>query len=243
MPPTMGDRMRVDVRPVKKLRESPEAQAVFGPIIEALCSSPADLSRLRVVCDWIQYRNNFRDAAVCRPVLAGRPAQSAGPGQSDEPGQADGRAQSDGPAHFGGPRNADLSAQPGEVAHAAARAALDGTSRPARDAGTGRAASRRGGGQIPRRTAAWRSRSTCAAAGMSTSRCWPSRHLPITWRAVPLGGGRLSPGRQAVTAASGVSTCCTGRPSRSGSRRPAVNTSRPCPAVRAMPATPRRPGN
>ena len=63
--------MDVDVRPVKKLRESAAARSAFGPIIEALCGSPADLSRLRVVCDWIQYRNNFREAAVGRPIIDG----------------------------------------------------------------------------------------------------------------------------------------------------------------------------
>jgi hypothetical protein len=62
--------MHIDVRPVKKLRETADAQAVFSPVIEAVCASPADLSRLRVVFDWIQYRNNFREAAVCRPLLA-----------------------------------------------------------------------------------------------------------------------------------------------------------------------------
>ena len=84
--------MRVDVRPVKKLRESADAQAVFSPIIEALCSSTADLSRLRLVCDWIQYRNNFREAAVCRPLLAGGvapypPRAAAAPGAGLLPGE------------------------------------------------------------------------------------------------------------------------------------------------------------
>ena len=36
--------------------------------MEAVCASPADLSRLRVVCDWIQYKQNFRQAVVGRPV-------------------------------------------------------------------------------------------------------------------------------------------------------------------------------
>ena len=60
--------MDVDLRPVRKLRESAAARAALGPIIEAVCASPADLSRLRVVCDWIQYRSNFRDAVVSRPI-------------------------------------------------------------------------------------------------------------------------------------------------------------------------------
>jgi hypothetical protein len=60
--------MDVDLRPVKKLRESAAARAALGPIIEAVCASPADLSRLRVVCDWIQYRGNFREPVVSRPI-------------------------------------------------------------------------------------------------------------------------------------------------------------------------------
>ena len=60
--------MDVDLRPVKKLRESAAARSALGPIMEAVCASPADLARLRVVCDWIQYKQNFREAVVSRPV-------------------------------------------------------------------------------------------------------------------------------------------------------------------------------
>jgi hypothetical protein len=60
--------MRVDLRPERKLRESAAARAALGPIIEAVCASPADLSRVRVVCDWIQYRHNFREPVAGRPV-------------------------------------------------------------------------------------------------------------------------------------------------------------------------------
>jgi hypothetical protein len=60
--------MDVDLRPVKKLRESAAARSVLGPIMEAVCASPADLARLRVVCDWIQYKQNFREPVVSRPV-------------------------------------------------------------------------------------------------------------------------------------------------------------------------------
>jgi hypothetical protein len=58
----------VDLRPVAKLRESAAARSALGPIIEAVCAAPADLSRLRVVCDWIQYRSNFRQPVVSRPI-------------------------------------------------------------------------------------------------------------------------------------------------------------------------------
>jgi hypothetical protein len=60
--------MEVDLRPVRKLRESAAARSALGPIMEAVCASPADLGRLRVVCDWIQYKQNFREAVVSRPV-------------------------------------------------------------------------------------------------------------------------------------------------------------------------------
>jgi hypothetical protein len=62
--------VEIDVRPVRKLRESAGARAAFGPMIEALCASEADLAGLRVVCDWIQYKNNFRDTVMLRPVIA-----------------------------------------------------------------------------------------------------------------------------------------------------------------------------
>jgi hypothetical protein len=61
--------MEIDVRADRKLRGSAAAQAAFGPLVEALCGSDADLTRTRVVCDWIQYRNNFRDTAMVRPLL------------------------------------------------------------------------------------------------------------------------------------------------------------------------------
>jgi hypothetical protein len=64
--------MRVDVRPVNRLRgkEPVNVTQALGPVIEALCSSTVDLSRLSVVCDWIQYRSSFREVADYRPVLA-----------------------------------------------------------------------------------------------------------------------------------------------------------------------------
>jgi hypothetical protein len=63
--------MRVDVRAAeKRLRESVDATAVFGPMIQTLGSAEVDLSRLRVVCDWIQYRQNFREPIDHRPLLS-----------------------------------------------------------------------------------------------------------------------------------------------------------------------------
>jgi hypothetical protein len=62
--------MEIDVRAARKLRESPGARAAIGPLIEALSAADVDLTRLRVVCDWIQYKNNFRNTAMMRPVIA-----------------------------------------------------------------------------------------------------------------------------------------------------------------------------
>jgi hypothetical protein len=69
--------MEIDVRPVRKLRDSAGARAAFGPLIEALAKSDADLTRLRVVCDWIQYKNNFSDPVTLRPVLGAGPDGAA----------------------------------------------------------------------------------------------------------------------------------------------------------------------
>jgi hypothetical protein len=73
--------VRIDVRPVAKLRgRSPVSVApALGPVLDALSSSSLDLGRVNVVCDWIQYRHNFREPVCCRPVLAERPrGQDAG---------------------------------------------------------------------------------------------------------------------------------------------------------------------
>ena len=71
--------MRIDIRPVAKLRGgSPvNVPAALGPLFDALTSTAVNLSTLRVVCDWIQYRNNFSEPVQCRPVLAERPPRPA----------------------------------------------------------------------------------------------------------------------------------------------------------------------
>jgi len=70
--------MEIDVRAVRRLRDSEAARAALGPVIDALCRSDADLAAMRVVCDWIQYRANFRDTVMVRPVIsADAPASSS----------------------------------------------------------------------------------------------------------------------------------------------------------------------
>ena len=78
--------MEIDIRAAARLRGSAGAQAAVRPIVEALCGSDADLATVRVVCDWIQYKANFRETAMVRPVLAAddrpwatRPARSPEP--------------------------------------------------------------------------------------------------------------------------------------------------------------------
>jgi len=41
--------MDIDLRPVKKLRESAAARSALGPIIEAVCASPAAACSILVV--------------------------------------------------------------------------------------------------------------------------------------------------------------------------------------------------
>jgi hypothetical protein len=61
--------MEIDLRPATRLRDSAEARSVLAPLIEAVLISGAD----RVVCDWIQYRKNFREPVVARPVADSSP--------------------------------------------------------------------------------------------------------------------------------------------------------------------------
>jgi hypothetical protein len=64
--------MHIDVRPVTRLRgpAAVDVPAALGPVFTALSATGVDLARLRVVCDWIQYRDNFAEPVSCRPVLA-----------------------------------------------------------------------------------------------------------------------------------------------------------------------------
>src|SRR6202789_3457875 len=69
-PPYRGLTVEIGIRAGARLRGSAGAQAAVRPIVEALCGSDADLATVRVVCDWIQYRANFRETARVPPVLA-----------------------------------------------------------------------------------------------------------------------------------------------------------------------------
>ena len=74
--------MQIDIRPVAKLRGpgAVDIPAALGPVFSALSATGVDLARLRVVCDWIQYRSNFAEPVACRPVLAEPAGERGRPG-------------------------------------------------------------------------------------------------------------------------------------------------------------------
>jgi hypothetical protein len=64
----------VEVRPVSRLRGEKRVDLPSGlaPVLEALVAEDGvDLGSTRIVCDWIQYKHNFREAVEVRPVLDG----------------------------------------------------------------------------------------------------------------------------------------------------------------------------
>jgi hypothetical protein len=63
--------MLIDFRPHARLRGKNAADfgATVIPVLDALAAGQEDLGRVRVVCDWVQYRENFRDVVDVRPVL------------------------------------------------------------------------------------------------------------------------------------------------------------------------------
>jgi hypothetical protein len=63
--------MYIELRtPDERLRgpKAVDAARVLAAVLQAARDGSADLSRLRVVCDWIQYKHNFRDAIGLRLV-------------------------------------------------------------------------------------------------------------------------------------------------------------------------------
>ena len=65
--------MLVDLRPTDRLRKGNGAvvQSVLGSILHAVGDESLDLDKLRIVCDWVQYKHSFRDAVEIRPILSG----------------------------------------------------------------------------------------------------------------------------------------------------------------------------
>jgi hypothetical protein len=71
--------MLVDFRPHTRLRgkKPVDLASAVMPVVDALSEGAADLAKVRVVCDWVQYRENFRDVVDVRPILA-YPQRGAG---------------------------------------------------------------------------------------------------------------------------------------------------------------------
>lgn len=86
--------MRIEVRPVARLRGPDQAATTdaIARVLAAAGDSPADLATLRVVVDWIQYKESFREPADLRPILSRVPPAgdpSAGDPSADGPPVAD----------------------------------------------------------------------------------------------------------------------------------------------------------
>lgn len=64
--------MLVDFRPHSRLRGTKplDITTALVPVVEALSEDSADLSKVRLVCDWVQYKENFRDVVELRPILS-----------------------------------------------------------------------------------------------------------------------------------------------------------------------------
>src|SRR5581483_200133 len=72
--PRGATRVVIEVRAAPERLRGPKAldvAPVLGSVLRAARESSAalDLSRLRVVCDWVQYRHNFREPVAARPIL------------------------------------------------------------------------------------------------------------------------------------------------------------------------------
>jgi hypothetical protein len=73
--------MLVDFRPGSRLtgKNAVDITASVTPVLEAVAGTGQDLTGVRVACDWIQYRDNFRDVVDVRPVMAS-PDPAGSPG-------------------------------------------------------------------------------------------------------------------------------------------------------------------
>ena len=71
--------MLLDFRATDKLRgqNGPLTAVIDALLRTALEDASIDLGTLRMVCDWVQYKHNFREAAQVRPVVGGTRARRA----------------------------------------------------------------------------------------------------------------------------------------------------------------------
>jgi hypothetical protein len=65
--------VRLELRSTGRLRKANGAavRTVLGSLEQALTDPALDLATLRIVCDWVQYKNNFREPVTQRPILDG----------------------------------------------------------------------------------------------------------------------------------------------------------------------------
>jgi hypothetical protein len=65
--------LQIDVRAADRLRaKTPlDLAPILAAVTEAARDSELDLGKLRVVCDWVQYRQNFRTVADVRYIMPG----------------------------------------------------------------------------------------------------------------------------------------------------------------------------
>ncbi len=74
--------MLVDIRPINRLHGAKpvDVAGTLDPIVSALSENPDDLARTRLVYDWVQYKNNFREIVDVRTIQGTRGA-AGGPEQ------------------------------------------------------------------------------------------------------------------------------------------------------------------
>src|SRR5476649_327661 len=65
--------MLVSLRPTDRLRKGngEVVQSVLGSILHAVGDESLDLEKLRIVCDWVQYKSSFRDPVEIRSIVNG----------------------------------------------------------------------------------------------------------------------------------------------------------------------------
>jgi hypothetical protein len=63
--------VQIDVRATERLRaKNPvDLGAILSPVTAAVRDSSVDLTRLRITCDWVQYRQNFRNTIDVRNIV------------------------------------------------------------------------------------------------------------------------------------------------------------------------------
>lgn len=71
--------MLIDLRPAARLRAKDplDVPAALAPVLTALAECSDDLARTRVTCDWVQYKNNFREPVDVRCINAPQRAAAA----------------------------------------------------------------------------------------------------------------------------------------------------------------------